>query len=228
VDDGIEHWRLERAGGGVALRSWELHHTSRSQGRQDRLVAKREHGHGTISVCDLDTWPSTAKARCISRPFSHKPPAKQLRSCRLVLKLSSPRKQPNLLSHSASRRGWKLEVRSQGRHDDLPVCPSRHVHPSTARTSVPRSMPIYCCRCYTKDHGRARDNAIPMEAAKHSTSQKHAPMMHALVIQAHPAQRETRKNWTFRLSPAVSRHRPRFATSMHYLTTRPCWSTGDL
>jgi hypothetical protein len=46
---GVSTGAWRRAG---VLR-WKLHHTSRSQGRQDRLVAKRGHGHGTISVCDL-------------------------------------------------------------------------------------------------------------------------------------------------------------------------------
>jgi len=61
VGESHEHWRLETGGGHRP----KLHHTSRSQGRQDRLVAKRGRGHGqawawmgTISVCDLDSWPS--------------------------------------------------------------------------------------------------------------------------------------------------------------------------
>lgn len=139
---GVSTGAWRRAG---VLR-WKLHHTSRSQGRQDRLVAKRGHGHGTISVCNLDT--------CISSDHSHTRPsetASLVHSSRLVLKLSFPRKQPS--HHRAPLRcAWRrLDVRCW--QLDTTICPSVHpsrprlVCPSTARTAVPRSMPSAVLRC---------------------------------------------------------------------------------
>jgi hypothetical protein len=100
VDGGSEHWRLE-AGGGQVNR-WKVHH-DRCEGRIAWWLSA-DMGMGTISVCDL----SKASKLGPSLPFSHTPPAKQLHSFGLVLKLSFPRKQR---SHSRSplrekTRGW--------------------------------------------------------------------------------------------------------------------------